>query len=298
MKSYIKFISLALFAVIFTMVACNKTDYSFGNIKTPSNLTVATVVQGANAASPNGDGSGIVNITAAAVDALTYKIYFGNGDSLLSSTGIASYKYTVLDTNQYTITVLAIGTGGAMTTLSTQVKVLYTYQIPANIVSALTNGTSRNWMIAKDSTGHFGVGPKTTFGPDYYKAGPNEKPACAYAGVITFTAGANSSVSMNVNNQGSSFLIGAATAFYGQAGGDGCYAISTGGTKNLGFGTANTGSSTSNSTGIQFSVPGNGIINFGTGGTTYEILYLAKGVMVLRNIGIDGNAWYQILRAQ
>ena len=41
--------------------------------------------------------------------------------------------------------------------------------------------------------------------------------------------------------------------------------------------------------------PGNGIINFGTGGTTYEILSITDTQVHLRNIGADGNSWYQKL---
>ncbi|WP_298391226.1 hypothetical protein [Hydrotalea sp.] len=37
---------------------------------------------------------------------------------------------------------------------------------------------------------------------------------------------------------------------------------------------------------------------FGTGATTYEILLLTSNVMWLHNIGSDGNAWYQIFKAQ
>ena len=152
-------------------------------------------------------------------------------------------------------------------------------------------------MIAKDSVGNFGVGPSTDFTPDYYKSQPNEKPSCAYAGTITFTQAAANVITMNDNNLGSSFIIAAATGFYGQSGGDGCYIVNTGGTKTLGFAAANTGSNSSNSTGVVFNVPGTGLVNFGTGGVTYEILSLTSKVMVLRNIGIDGNAWYQILKA-
>jgi len=289
---------LLSFAVLLSFSACKKVDYSFGNIKTPSSISISAAIQGATSSAPTGDGSGNVTITASATDALTYKIYFGNGDSVLSSTGIASYKYTTLDTNNYTVTVNAIGTGGAMSTASKVIRVLYKYQIPSNILSALTNGTSKVWALAKDTVGHFGVGPSNTFSADWYKAGPNEKPSCAYGGLITFTQVSSNTITVNVNNSGSSFLIGAATSFYGQSGGDGCYSISTGGTKNLGFSSATSGSSSSNSTGVQFNVPGNGIIGFGTGGTTYEILSLSTKVMVIRNVGSDGNAWYQILRAQ
>jgi hypothetical protein len=59
---------------------------------------------------------------------------------------------------------------------------------------------------------------------------------------------------------------------------------------------ATTASTSANSTRIQFTVPGNGIINFGTGGTTYEILLISATGINLRNIGADGNSWYQKLK--
>jgi hypothetical protein len=295
MRNYLKHILFFVLIAIIAVIACKKTDYSFGKIKTPGNLVVAASIQGADAIHPAGDGSGMVTITATATDALTYKIYFGNGDSALSASGMVTYKYTTLDTNQYTISVNAIGTGGATSTLNKQIKVLYTFQIPDDIMAGLTNGSSAVWMIAKDMAGHFGVGPLNTFTADYYKAGPNEKPSCAYDDEITFTKVGNG-ITMTVDNKGGSFLIAASTAFYGQSGPDNCYPISTGGTKTIGFGTATSGSSSANSTGIQFTVPGNGIVNSGTGGSTYEILSLSGGLMSIRNVGIDGNAWYQILK--
>lgn len=299
MKHTLRYIILFVFIAIGTIVACKKTEYSFGKIKTPTNIAITAAVQGVDGAHPNGDGSGNVTITVTATDAITYKIYFGNGDSVLSSTGVVTYKYTTLDTNTYTISVNAIGTGGAMSTLNKQVKVFYTFPIPADLMTALTNDASLTWVIYKDTAGHFGVGPSSTFSADWYKANPNEKPMCAYDDEITFTKEGPNSISMTVDNKGESFLIGAAVAFYGQSGSsDGCYAISTGGAKTIAFGTATSGSNASNSTGIQFTVPGNGIVDFGTGGKTYEILYLSSGVMSLRNMGIDGNAWYQILKVK
>jgi hypothetical protein len=297
MRSYIKYISLAGLLVIIIAVGCEK-KYSFGSIITPGNLSVTAAIQGATTASPAGDGSGNVTITATATGALAYKIYFGTGDSAVSESGVFTYKYTTLDTNQYTVVVNAIGTGGAMSTISTQIKVYYLFQIPAAIDSALTNGSSKSWMVARDTAGNFGVGPTTTFTPDYYSAAPNQEPGCGYAPVITFTHVSANNISINVNNQGSSFIIAAATAFYGQSGGDGCYPVTTGGTKTVTFGTDRfAGSNSSNSTGIQMTIPGNGLINFGTGANTYEVLYLSSTVIALRDIGIDGNAWYQILKA-
>ena len=103
---------------------------------------------------------------------------------------------------------------------------------------------------------------------------------------------------MTINNKGTSFSIGAATAFYGFSGGDGCYAINTGGTKQLAFMGATSASTPAQSSRIQFTVPGNGIVNFGTGGTTYEILSFSATELSLRNIGADGNSWYQILKVK
>jgi len=300
MEKNMKYVLLLAFVATIAITACKKTDYTFGSITAPSNLAITAAIQGLNTANPTGDGSGNVAFTLSATNALGYKIYFGNGDSVYTTSTLANYKYTKLDTNTYTVTVNAIGTGGAMTTASKQIRVLYKYQIPTNTMSLLTNGTSKNWAVAKDTTGHFGVGPTTSFTPDWYKAVPNEKAAtpCAYAGTVTFTQVSANSISMLDNNLGSSFIIGAATPFYGQSGGDGCYVVNTGGTKTLSFSGANSGSNSTNSTGVQFNVPGTGLVNFGTGGTTYEIISLTANVMVLRNIGSDGNAWYQILRAK
>lgn len=297
MKKDINYILLFLAAALISINSCKKTVYTFGPIKTPTNIVITPSIQGASV-NPTGDGSGNVKLSVTATNALAYKIYWGDGDSTLTSLDTSSHQYITLDTNSYTITVNAIGTGGSTSTASKQIKVLYNFQIPANILTMMTNNSSKTWKVANDVAGNFGVGPASDFTPDYYSAAPNEEPACAYAGVITFSQTGANSISINDNNQGTSFLIAASTAFYGQSGPDGCYVVNTGGTKPISLSNAHTGSSSSNSTGIVFSVPGDGLVNFGTGAVTYEILSLTSTQMVLRDIGIDGNAWYQILKAQ
>lgn len=295
MKRNINYILLFVIASSMFIGACKKTEYTYGSIKTPSDIAISAAIQGSSA-NATGDGSGYIKITLSATNALAYKIFWGDGDTLTTPLDTASHQYKVLDTNQYTITVNAIGTGGATSTFSKQVKVLYNFQIPPIVMSELTNGSSKNWVVNADSTGNFGVGPASDYTPDYYQAGPNEKPACAYDGVITFTQSGPNSITINDNNLGQSFLIAAATAFYGQSGGDGCYVVNTGGTKPISFGTANTGGG--NSPGLQFSVPNQGLVAFGTGGTTYQVVSLTNDRITLRDIGSDGNAWYQILKAQ
>ncbi len=296
MTTKIKLLITLFFAAGVLFIACKKTDYKFGDLKAPTGLTLATTIAGVDASNPNGNGTGIVTITAAATNALTYNIDFGDGKTQVVPTGTINYKYTNPGTYEYTITVNAVGTGGVISSVSKKVKVFVAFEIPAAILQSLTGGSSKVWVTNKDVVGHFGVGPSDQFAPIWYAAPPNTREACAYDDEITFSKDANNNVFMSVDNKGDNFSIGAASAFYGFSGGDACYPINTGGNKKLAFMDATSASTSANSTRIQFTVPGNGIINFGTGGTTYEILAISATSMSLRNIGADGNAWYQILK--
>ena len=290
-KSFIAFFLLGMI-----ISSCKKAEYSIGDIITPTNLAMTTVVVGTDATNPFGNGTGKVDITVTADNALSYKIDFGDGTApQMVPTGIIQYRYGSPGTAEYNITVNAIGTAGVMSTITKKVKVFVNFQIPATILANLTNGSSKVWQTDHDAPGHFGVGPNTEFAPIWYSATPNSREACAYDDDITFSKDANDNVKMSIDNKGASFSIGAATAFYGFAGGDGCYAINTGGLRSLIFMDATSNSTPAQSTRIQFTVPGNGIINFGTGGTTYEILSITDTQMHLRNIGVDGNSWYQKL---
>jgi hypothetical protein len=288
-----KIISLLLsLAALVWISGCKKESYSFGDLKAPTDLVIATEVVGSNTANPNGDGSGAVRITVTSKGALTYKIDFGNGLNEMVSEGSVTHRYATPGTNTYTITVNAIGTGGAITTATKRVTVFVNFQIPQAIIDALTGGASKVWITDKNAAGHFGVGPNNEFSPIWYAATPNSREACAYDDEITFTKNANNTISMTIDNKGTSMSIAAATGFYGFTGGDGCYPINTGGTRLLAFAAA---ASAGTPALVQFTVPGNGIINFGTGGTTYEILSATATTMHLRNIGVDGNSWYQKL---
>lgn len=295
MTNRIKLFTVMFLAAGTLFVSCSKTKYSLGELKSPSALTLTTAITGVDASNPNGNGSGTVAITATASNAITYNIDFGDGKTQIVPSGTITYKYTNPGTFDYTITVNAIGTAGIISSVSKKIKVFVAFEIPAAILQSLTNGSSRIWITDKNANGHFGVGPNDQFAPIWYAAPPNTREACAYDDEITFSKDANNNVFMAVNNKGENFSIGAATAFYGFSGGDGCYAINTGGNKKLAFMDATSASTSANSTRIQFTVPGNGIINFGTGGTTYEILAITSTTISLRNIGADGNAWYQKL---
>jgi hypothetical protein len=298
MTTKIKSLLIVFVAMALVFTACKKTEYSFGDLKSPANLTLTTAIAGVDATNPNGNGSGTVVITSTADNALTYNIDFGDGKTQVVPSGAITYKYTNPGTADYTITVNVVGKGGVISTITKKIKVFVAFEIPAAILQALTNGSSQVWITDKNAAGHFGVGPTDQFAPIWYAATPNSREACAYDDEITFSKDANNNVFMSINNKGENFSIGAATSFYGFSGPDGCYAINTGGNKKLAFMNATSTSTAANSTRIQFTVPGNGIINFGTGGTTYEIISITSTTINLRNIGADGNAWYQKLKVK
>ncbi len=299
MITKIKSAAIVLLAAMAGFSSCKKQEYSLGSVKTPSGLTLNTVINGVDASNPDGNGKGTVVITTTASDAINYKIDFGDGTNpKLIPSGSITYKFNNPGTNEYTITVNAIGTAGATSTISKKVKVFVAFEIPAVIKTGLTNGSSKTWVTDNNAAGHFGVGASDQFIPNYYSATPNSREVCAYDDEITFTKDAADNIFMSIDNKGQSFSIGAATAYYGFSGGDACLSIDESGSKRLVFMGATSGSTAAVSTGIQFLVPGNGLINFGTGGNMYEILSLTENSLQLRNIGIDGNSWYQILKVK
>jgi len=293
MKMTMKILTAVCLAAVSLVAGCKKKDYSFGQIVTPTDITLNTEIEGMNTANPNGGGSGNVTITTQAVNAVSYKIDYGDGTTEMVSSGKIKHKYSNPGTADYTIIVSAIGTGGATSTSAKKITVFVAFEIPAAILQNLTKGSSQIWVSARETPGHVGVGPVTSFEPDYYSALPNQRAECLYDDEMTFTRDENNGVTLSVNNKGQSFFLAVATAYYGTSGGDNCYNIDVSAPRKLTFMSATSNSTSSNSTRIQFFVPGNGLINFGSGGNTYEILAITPSTITLRNIGIDGLAWYQ-----
>ena len=141
--------------------SCTNTSYSLGDLTAPSNIVITAEVVGATTASPSGDGSGDVKITVTAKDALSVKVdYDANTplDLIYLPTGSVTKKYTNLGLNTYKITAVVYGKGGTSSTLTKDVTVRSDFTVAPNIVSSLTNGTSRTWVVDKSVAGHFGVG--------------------------------------------------------------------------------------------------------------------------------------------
>ncbi len=301
---------LFLLLAIVGFIGCKETKYEFGSINTPTDVVLTTEIVGGDSMNPTGDGSGKVLIHVSGKNVLTYKIDFGDGKSQILTSDSILYRYTTKDTNNFNITLNAVGTAGATASTTTKVRVFVNFQIPADILSILTGATvnpdlsvsvsSKTWVVAGSVDGFFGVGNPTKYFPDYYAAPgtPNSRQPCFYTDQITFSSDVNGNVTMANNNAGQSFIISVARPYYGlSAGADNCENVANvSNPVQLAFSNTATVNLADVSTNVQFFVPGPGILTNGTGSSTYEILSIKDNQLSLRNIGADANAWYQILQ--
>src|SRR4051794_11262834 len=105
MLKNIKKVAAVMLVASIAIIGCEKEKYAFGDIKTPSNLSLAATIEGTDAANPNGNGTGNVAINLKADNAITYKVTFGDNDSLMTQAGSITHKYRSPGVNTYTITV-------------------------------------------------------------------------------------------------------------------------------------------------------------------------------------------------
>lgn len=89
----------------------------------PTNLVLNINIVGADQNNPNGDGSGVIQCSASATDAVSFGFRFGNGSELASSTGNVDYTYTTKGTNTYTIIVVAYSSTDDSISLTKEVTV-------------------------------------------------------------------------------------------------------------------------------------------------------------------------------
>ena len=98
---------LVITGLVFT--SCETEDHEFGDIVNPTNLQVSADLVGADENNPNGDGSGTVNLTALADNAITYK-FVSNGVETMAPSGMITYNFSNTGLSTYEVTVIAIGT--------------------------------------------------------------------------------------------------------------------------------------------------------------------------------------------
>lgn len=130
MKTNIKFNFGIFFLLLFVVAGCSEENYSLGDLSAPNNLVITAAIVGKDATNPDGDGSGKVNFTVSGNNILGAKIDYNNTDIddwviLPNSNKVTgTYKTDTAGVNTYTVTVIASGIGGTITTITKNVTVL------------------------------------------------------------------------------------------------------------------------------------------------------------------------------
>lgn len=279
-------------------VSCVEDDYELDKIIVPSNLEVSYEVVGQSAEMPDGDGSGIINFTASANNAMTYKFVYGDGFSDVSSDGTASHNFNKNGVNDYTVTVVASGAGGASSSRITVVTVFSDFSDPET-KQLLTGGNSKTWFVAASEIGHLGVGPATgdnfTF-PQYYAAAPFEKTGnpCFYNDELTFSL-QNDNLVFDYDNKGETFFHNSYNTEFGGGGPDDqCLPFDSSGQKSVSLSPSTSGFPEDETTGTVLNFSGGGFMSFYVGASSYEVLELTANYMHVRVIQANdpGLAWY------
>ncbi|MGJ8547956.1 glycoside hydrolase family 16 protein [Winogradskyella wichelsiae] len=171
----IQYTLISFLSLLFILVSCQEDDAEFGEVIAPSNLVVSAEIAGQDNANPYGDGTGVVNFTAIADNALTYR-YIIEGVESNTISGDFQNSFSTLGVNTYGITVVAYGTGGVSTSTMIDVEVFADYSPPQELIDKLIGDGTNVWRLKSESAGHFGLGPVGgTVVAEWYSAGADEK---------------------------------------------------------------------------------------------------------------------------
>ncbi|KOS05176.1 laminarinase [Flavobacterium akiainvivens] len=297
-----------LVMLVAVATGCVDDDTKFGDINTPTALSLNYNIMGQDAANPNGDGTGYVQLKAYAEGAISYKYIFPSGDTKTVAGGELMYRFTSTGINDYEITVIAYGRGGVSTSNSFVIEdVLSNFDDP--VTTGLLTGTgSKVWYWAAAEQGHLGVGPNTPTGnnywPEWYAAAPFEKAgspesSCLYTNKLTFTLD-GSMIKLSLENEGTFFNAAFTSVGGGNQTTDACLPYNVSGQKNVMLAPAQSYVPEEFSTGTQMTFSDGGFMGYYIGQSTYEILELTENRMVVRAImgGDDALAWYHIFTTQ
>lgn len=284
--------------LVFLATGCVEDDYELAEITVPSNLNVNFEVVGQTNEMPDGDGSGVVNFTASADNAMTYKFIYGDGFEDISFDGKSNHPFTKNGVNDYAVTVVASGAGGTLSSKTTIVTVFSDFSDPVTR-EFLTGGNSKTWFVAASLHGHLGVGPSAGDGfdgPIYYAAGPFEKSGnpCFYNDELTFSLQGEDIV-YNYDNKGQTFFNASYNVEFGGGGPDDqCLDFDGSGAKSVSLSPSTSGLPEDKTTGTVLNISAGGFMSYYAGGSSYEILSLTANSMHVRVI--MGNnpslAWY------
>ena len=280
---------LVITGLVFT--SCETEDHEFGDIVNPTNLQVSADLVGADENNPNGDGSGTVNLTALADNAITYK-FVSNGVETMAPSGMITYNFSNTGLSTYEVTVIAIGTAGVVSNTSISLDVLVLYSPPQELLDALY---TNSWRVKAEEAGHLGVGPSDGNEPIWYAAGAFDKVDTAlYDDRYTFSTDGT----LSIETFGA--IFGKKTPIDLDYPNNTPYTADDVQNDEYFYYPAEDYSSmwlVSAPGGVEsINLSPNGYLGMYVGGNrSYTILERSSNYLHLRTIGMDGNAWYMKL---
>ncbi len=294
---------LSIFAgLLLIMSACQKDQYDLGELVTPTNLSVTYEIVGVDADNPNGDGTGVVNFTATADNAITFTFNFGDGSDIKSSpSGKITKQFSITGVNTYQVKVSAVGTGGITSDKTNALEVLSTFE-DAEALLFLTGGSSKSWFWAADQPEHVGMGPTSEdYGeldytwPNWWRAAPWEK-SCMYDAEFVFT---KTGLGLSFEQiAGPAYIPGTYAGDIGVPG-DKCYLSDTVpnlvGVKNVFFSPSSSKASIDGGyRGTTMTFSNNGFMGWWVGTSEYDIIEVTENILKVRIKEDETQAWYHI----
>lgn len=302
MKKIKYYILIVFTGLFFTFSACDKDEHELGDLTTPTNLNVSFEIQGVDADNPYGDGSGFVDFSVSASNAITYTINFGDGkDPQVVPNGNITYQFSTNGIITYNVVVSAVGTGGITTTQASQLEVYSSFE-DEEALEFLTGGSNKSWYWATDQAGFTGMGPTAedygnlefTWAAWWQIGSWDTEKACMYDAEFVFTK----------TDLGFSFEQTAGPAFIpgtyaGDIGVDGDVCHNTDVVPDL-YGVKNASFSPSSSDaalaggyrGTTLTLSDNGCMCWWVGRSEYDIIEITETTLKVRIMEDETNTWY------
>ncbi|QCK14471.1 PKD domain-containing protein [Mangrovivirga cuniculi] len=162
-----KLLNIFFVATLLILGGCEEEEYSLGTPPTEQDAQFT--------AEQDAQGENWINFSSSS-DAFLKVWDFGNGSSAEGDQVTAYYPFA----GEYEVTLTVYEKGGSVSS-SQMITIANTDPEICNVevLSLLTGGCDmpegKTWVIDASRGGHFGVGPTTSYVPEWYAAGPNEK---------------------------------------------------------------------------------------------------------------------------
>ena len=307
MKKF-KYTSGLFFLLAFVITSCEEETATFGEIITPSGITISAEIVGLDSDNPYGDGSGVVNFISTADNEITYRFDFGDGFNDVAPNGEVSHQFTKTGVNTYTVIVSAIGTGGVSSSTSVDVEVLSSFKDDeAKDYLSGGLGISKTWYWAADKAGNIGLGPNDvqddgshTFAAWFFSDPFHADKLCMYDAELVFTQDAEGNLTFE-QTVGQAYLPGSIASTLG-VDGDTCHGKdlvpSLGEISDVALipssSNATLDAQEPNYRGTSMLLSGNGFMSWYCDNNLIEIISITNNTLSVRIVdgAVPGNAWY------